>query len=189
MYRVPTSSADRHPGVSTSPGGTSGPVHSPTLIRLRAVTQVDRDPDWVFRRLHDLEMLLGCVPGGNLTRRIDSRTFEARILINVGPFKFGFAGKGRIIASDPRSRTASITLHANPVANVPTVRIRMAMAIDDSPRGSEIQMSFRVEVWDRSGLITRGLVKPIAYDLLDQTIRTLRQNLQPSLPTPVPPAA
>jgi carbon monoxide dehydrogenase subunit G len=186
VYRMPTSSADRHPGVSTSPGGTSGPVLSPTLIRLRAVTQVDRDPDWVFRRLHDLEMILSCVPGGNLTRRIDSRTFEARILISVGPFKFGFAGKGRIVASDPRSRTAAISLRANPVTNVPTVRIRMAMAIGDSPRGSEIQMSFRVAVWDRRGLITQGLVKPIAYDLFDQTIRTLRQRLQVA---PLPPAA
>jgi carbon monoxide dehydrogenase subunit G len=46
---------------------------------------VDRDPDWTFRQLHDPERLLACVPGASLIRLVDSRKFEARILVGVGP--------------------------------------------------------------------------------------------------------
>ena len=35
------------------------------ILTLARMTQVDRAPDWVFRRLHDPETLLGCVPGGS----------------------------------------------------------------------------------------------------------------------------
>jgi carbon monoxide dehydrogenase subunit G len=159
------------------------------LLRLHAVTRIEREPDWVFGELHEPEILLSCVPGGSLTRLVDPRTFEARIALAVGPFKFAYAGRGRIVASDPRSRTASLTLNANPVANVPTVRIRMEMAIDPCPRGSEVRMSFLVAVFDRRGLLTRGWVDPIACDLLDRTIRRLKQRLEETSLDGLPPAA
>lgn len=136
------------------------------------MAQVDRDPDWVFRRLHDPEMLLGCVPGGGLTRLIDSERFEGRIVIGAGPFHFACAGEGRITGSDPSARTASMRLQS------PNVRIRMSMAVHGTPRGSEVQMSFCATVADRTGLLNRGWVDPIASDLLDRTVHRIKRQLE-----------
>jgi carbon monoxide dehydrogenase subunit G len=136
------------------------------------MTQVDRDPDWVFRRLHDPEMLLGCVPGGGLTKLIDSERFEGRIVIGAGPFHFACAGEGQITGSDPSARTASMKLQS------PNVRIRMSMAVHATPRGSEVQMSFCATVADRTGLLKRGLVDPIAGDLLDRTVHRIKRQLE-----------
>jgi len=147
-------------------------------LTLSRMTQVDRDPDWVFHQLHDPERLLGCVPGGSLTRVIDGDSFEGRIVIPVGPFRFVCAGDGQIIDSDPAARTASLMLHALAGAHMPFVRIRMSMAVHDHPRGSEVQMAFRVTVVDRSGLISRGWLDPIASDLLDRTVRRIKRQLE-----------
>src|SRR6266851_7826506 len=99
------------------------------VLSLSRVTQVDRDPDWVFRRLHDPETLLACVPGGSLTRVIDAERFEGRIVIGAGPFKFAYYGDGRIVDSDPKGRTASLRLHGLPAPQMPCVQIRMSMAV------------------------------------------------------------
>ena len=148
------------------------------VLRLKGVTQVDRDPDWVFRELHDPETLLRCVPGASLTRVVGPRRFEAQIVFGAGPLRFAYAGAGRITDSDSQSRTASMMLNETRPSDVPRIRVRMRMAIDDHPQGSEIRMSFRVAVSDRTGLVRRGWVDPIACDLLDRTIRRVKQQLE-----------
>ena len=147
-------------------------------LRLSRLTQVDRDPDWVFRHLHDPEMLLGCVPGGSLTKLIDAERFEGCIVIGAGPFKFACCGIGRISDSDPKARTASLRLHGRALRPMPDFRIRMSMAVHGHPSGSEVQMSFWVTVFDRSGLLSRGWVDPIASDLLDRTVRRIKRQLE-----------
>jgi carbon monoxide dehydrogenase subunit G len=161
----------------------------PIVLNLKGVTQVDRHPDWVFSELHDPNTLLGCVPGGSLTRLLGPRRFEARIAVGAGPFKFAYAGTGRIVKSDPRSRIATMTLNGNPGTRLPCIRIHMAMAVRPHLGGSEIQMSFRVAVIDRTGLLTRNWVDPVACDLLDRTIHRVKRRLEDTPLAPGPSVA
>lgn len=148
------------------------------VLSLSWTTDIDRDPDWVFRALHDPETLLDCVPGGSLTRVIDAERFEGRIVIGAGPFKFAARGGGRITASNPKARTASMRLVGPAVSSIPNVRVRMSMAVHGQPRGSRIQMSLRVTVADGNGLLNRGLLDPIASNLLDTTVRRVKRQLE-----------
>jgi carbon monoxide dehydrogenase subunit G len=164
-------------------------LREPIVLRLKGVTHVDCDPDRVFGELHDPETLLSCVPGGSLTRLLGPRRFEARIALGIGPFKFAYRGMGRIIESDPTSRTASMAIYGRPALNVPQIRIRMAMAVVGHPRSSEIQMAFRVVISDPRRMLSRAWVDPVAHDLLDRTIRRVKQRLEDTPLTPGPKAA
>jgi len=148
------------------------------VVALSGVTLVDREPDWTFRELHDPETLLACVPGGSLTRLIDGRRFEARIVVGVGPFKIAYAGAGRIVASNPRSRTASIALTGRGMAGLPSVRVRMSMAVYDHPRGSEIRMAFQVGISDSTGRLSYGLIDSIAREMVDRTTNRIKRQLE-----------
>jgi carbon monoxide dehydrogenase subunit G len=164
-------------------------LREPIVLRLKGLTEIDRDPDWVFSELHDPETLLSCVPGGHLTRLVGPRRFVAQIAVGIGPFKFTYSGTGRIIDSDPESRTASMTLIGHQAPGVPHIRIQMAMAVLGHPRGSEIQMTFRVAISDRTGRLSRAWVDPIACELLHRTIRRVKQRLEDTAPTLGPWAA
>ena len=153
-------------------------LREPIVLRLKGVSYVDRDPDWVFRELHDPQTLLTCVPGGSLTRLVGPRMFEARIAVGIGPFKFASSGTGRIVDSNPRARTASMTLDGHRSSNAPHIHIRMAMTVLGHPEGSEIQMAFRIVISDRTGLLSPAWVNPVACDLLDRTIRRVKQRLE-----------
>jgi carbon monoxide dehydrogenase subunit G len=161
-----------------------------TTLALSAVTFVRRDPDAVFRELHDLEMLVGCVPGATLTRLSDPDAFEARVAIGLGPLRAEYRGRGRVTSSDTKTRTASLEVIADPSANLAAVRIRMAMAIARRPNGSEIRMSFDLAMSERTWLLSHTWVDPIACDLLDRTTRRLKHHLEAEMPVaPLPPAA
>jgi uncharacterized protein len=161
-----------------------------TTLALSAVTFVRRDPDAVFRELHDLEMLVGCVPGATLTRLTDPHAFEARIAIGLGPLRADYRGRGRITSSDPKTRTASLEVIADPLTNLAAIRIQMAMAIAQRARSSEIRMSFDVAMSERTWLLGQSWVDLIACDLLDRTARRLKQRLEHEVSVmPLPPAA
>jgi carbon monoxide dehydrogenase subunit G len=160
-----------------------------TTMSLHAVTFVRRDPDSVFRELHVPETLLGCVPGATLTRLTGPGSFEARIAVGLGPFKAEYDGTGRIVASNPKARTASLELTGDPSANLASVRVRMAMSIAERTGGSEIHMTFDVAMSDRTRLLANGWLDPVACDLLDRTTRRLKQRLEEASVTPFPPAA
>ncbi len=159
-------------------GAGVNPYSKLFVLSLSRTTDVDRDPDWVFRRLHDPEVLLGCVPGGSLTKVIDAERFEGRIAIGAGPFQFACAGECRITDSDPKARTASLRLCGLADGHMPYVRIRMSMAVKGTPRGSEVQMSFWATIVDRTGLLSRGWVDPIASDMLHRTVRRIKRHLE-----------
>lgn len=160
-----------------------------TTLSLNATTYVRRDPDSVFRELHDPRTLIGCVPGASLTRLTGPGSFEARIAIGLGPLKSHYNGKGRIVASDPKARSASLELTGDPAANLANVRVRMSMSIAERTGGSEIFMTFEVGMSERTWLITNGWLDPIACDLLDRTTRRLKHQLEEAPVAPCPPAA
>jgi carbon monoxide dehydrogenase subunit G len=160
-----------------------------TTLSLDAVTFVRRDPDSVFRELHDPETLLGCVPGATLTRLTGPGSFQARLAIGLGPFKAQYEGKGRIVASNPKARTASMEVAGDPSTSLAAVRVRMAMSIAERTGGSEIHMTFDVAMSDRARLLASGWLDPVACDLLDRTTRRLKQQLEEAPVVPFPPAA
>jgi uncharacterized protein len=160
-----------------------------TTLSLTAVTFVRRDPDSVFRELHDPETLLGCVPGATLTRLTGPGSFEARIAVGLGPFKAEYDGTGRILASNPEARTASLELTGDPLGNLGSVRVQMAMSIAERTGGSEIHMAFDVAMSDRTIRLANGWLDPLACDLLDRTTRRLKHQLEEAPAAPFPPAA
>jgi carbon monoxide dehydrogenase subunit G len=161
----------------------------PVELELKAVVHLDRDPDEVFGELHDPETLLSCVPGASLTTLYGPRKFRAQIVLAVGPFKLPYSATGRIVGSNPRSRTASMRLDGHPDAIMPEVRVRMAMAIEDDAPGCAVDMTFHVAVARKSGHFTHALVNPIACELMERTVHRLRQRLEQSQLVPLPPAA
>ena len=161
----------------------------PIELELKTVVHLDRDPDEVFGELHDPETLLSCVPGARLTTLYGPRKFRAQIVLAVGPFKLPYSATGRIVGSNPRSRTASMRLDGHRDAIMPEVHVRMAMAIEDDEPGCAIDMTFHVAVASRSRHFSHALVNPIAYDLMEQTVHRLRQRLEQSRLSPLPPAA
>ena len=103
-----------------------------TTLSLNAVTFVRRDPDWIFRELHDPETLLNCVPGATLTKLGGRGSFEARIAFGLGPFKSEYKGKGRIVAACPQRKIdqqrAKFLLDAVPM------KLDVMVAVDDGER-------------------------------------------------------
>ena len=148
-----------------------------SVLTRSAVLRVDRDADWVFRELHDPRALMSCVPGGRITKILDARRFEARVVAGVGPFKIAYAGTGHIKDSDSGSRTASLTIAGGGIG-MPMSRVRMAMVVSSLDAGAVLYMSFRMTI--ENTLLSRELVNFIVGDLLGRTVQRMKVQLESS---------
>jgi uncharacterized protein len=54
---------------------------------------VDAPLDAVWRHLLDVPKVANCVPGAQLTKVIDDRTYEGKIGIKLGPIDVGYGGR------------------------------------------------------------------------------------------------
>ena len=149
-----------------------------SVLTRSAVLRVDCDADWVFRELHDPRALMSCVPGGRITRILDARRFEARVVAGVGPFKIAYTGTGRIEDSDAGSRTASLTIAGGGIG-MPPSRVRMAMVVSSLDSGAVLDMSFRMIIENTP--LSRELVDFIVGDLLCRTVQRMKDQLERNL--------
>jgi len=147
------------------------------LLRLSNSLRIDRDPDRIFRRLHDPETLAGCVPGVSITHVLDRQTIQARMVVGVGPFSLAYNGTARIIDSDHSSRTASVDLQGeDDVWGL--VRARMKLTVRPVADGSSLHTSVQLALTGRTTMLGRKLLQRVADEMFTRTGDRIKRRLE-----------
>ena len=73
-------------------------------MQLENSFQVGAPPDRVFAYLLDINKVVGCVPGAELTEVVDASTFKGKVKIKVGPITVAYSGTASIADRDDAQR-------------------------------------------------------------------------------------
>ena len=65
-------------------------------------------PDRVYEFLLDVNNVVSCVPGAELSEVVDPNTFKGKVRIKVGPVTVSYNGTARITSRDSATRTATL---------------------------------------------------------------------------------
>jgi carbon monoxide dehydrogenase subunit G len=147
------------------------------LLRLSSALRIERDPDHLFGELQQIENLFYCVPGVSLTRVLDPRTVEARMVVGLGPIVVAYDGTARIVTSDRASRTASIDLEGQ--ADVwGSARAHMRMNVRPVVGGSSLRTSVWLQMTGRTTLLGRKLLHRIGDEMFARTGDRIKRRLE-----------
>src|SRR3979411_1906258 len=69
---------------------------------------VGAPPARVFAYLLDVNKIVGCVPGAELSEVVDPTTFKGKVKIKVGPITVGYSGTARIADRDDANHAATL---------------------------------------------------------------------------------
>src|SRR2546422_8959627 len=75
------------------------PLYCATFSRemqLENSFQVGAPPERVFEYLLDINKVVGCVPGAELSEVVDQSTFKGKVKVKVGPITVAYSGTARI---------------------------------------------------------------------------------------------
>src|SRR6202040_882265 len=77
-------------------------------MQLENSFRVEAPPGTVFAYLIDVNKVVGCVPGAELSEVVDPTTFKGKVKIKVGPITVAYSGTARIIDRDDAQHSATL---------------------------------------------------------------------------------
>lgn len=168
-------------------------------MQLENSFQVSAPPDKVFAYLLNVNKVVGCVPGAELTEVVDASTFKGKVKVKVGPITVAYNGTARISERDDARRVATLSAEGRETTGPGSARATAQMSVEGSDGGSTVKIVTEYHVAGRVAQFGRGVMEDVSRRLVTEMASCIKANVEtedpprPSAsaagPQPVTPAA
>jgi len=147
-------------------------------MQLENSFQVGASPDQVFAYLLDVNKIVGCVPGAELTEVVDSTTFKGKVKIKVGPITVAYSGTARISERNDADRQATLTAEGRETTGPGSARATAQMSVQTAGEGSLVQIVTEYHVAGRVAQFGRGVMEDVSKRLIKDMANCIQANLE-----------
>lgn len=160
-------------------------------MQIENAFEVSAPPDRVYEFLLDVNRVVGCVPGAELSEVVDPNTFKGRVKIKVGPVTVAYAGTARITERDEAARSAMLEGEGRETTGPGNARAKATMKVSPTESGSRVTVNTDFTVAGRVAQFGRGLMEDVSKSLVNQMATCIKANLEspsaaPAVSTPAP---
>lgn len=135
-------------------------------------------PDRVFAFLLDVNRVVGCMPGAELSEVVDPTTFKGKVKIKVGPVTVAYAGTARIVDRDEANRTATLEGDGRETTGPGSARAKAFMKVDEVGGASRVTFTTDFTVAGRVAQFGRGLMEDVSRKLIGQMAECIKSQLE-----------
>ena len=132
-------------------------------MQLENSFSVNAPPDRVFAYLLDINKVVGCVPGAELSEVVDPATFKGKVKVKVGPITVAYNGTARITDRDDAGRSA---------------------AIEAEGTGSLVKVTTDYSIAGRVAQFGRGVMEDVSRRIVNDMAACIKANVEGQEPTP-----
>jgi len=147
-------------------------------LQIENTFQVEASPDKVYAFLLDVNRVVGCVPGAELSEVLDPNTFKGKVKIKVGPVTVAYAGTARIVDRDETSRTATLSGEGRETTGPGNARATAKMRVVEEGGGARVEVSTDFTVAGRVAQFGRGLMEDVSKSLVAQMADCIKAKLE-----------
>ncbi len=147
-------------------------------MQLENSFQVSAPPDKVFAYLLDVNKVVSCVPGAELTEVVDSTTFKGKVKVKVGPITVAYSGTARISSRDEASRTATLTADGRETTGPGSAQASATMKVETAGEGSLVQIITEYQVRGRVANFGRGVMEDVSKRLIKDMANCIQANVE-----------
>jgi uncharacterized protein len=140
--------------------------------------EVGAPPDAVYAFLLDVNRVVACVPGAELSEVVDPDTFKGKVKIKVGPVTVAYAGTARITDRDAANRSAVLSGEGRETTGPGNARAKATMHVTPSGTGSTVTVSTDFTVAGRVAQFGRGLMEDVSKSLVAQMADCIKSKLE-----------
>jgi carbon monoxide dehydrogenase subunit G len=142
--------------------------------------EVVAPPDRVYAFLLDVNRVVTCMPGAELSEVIDPTTFKGKVKIKVGPITVSYNGTARIAERDDANRVATLQAEGRettgPGSARATARMTVEAASDSGP--STVRLATDYTVAGRIANFGRGVMEDVSKRLVTQMADCIKAHLE-----------
>ena len=165
------------------------PAGEPTFT-VAVSREVAASVDAVWRVVSDVDLLAGCLPGAELTERLDEHRARGRARVGVGPIRLSFAGLAQIVEADAGAHTLRALAEGADVGGTRTAAdIRLAVEPGGTGGTATLRADARVHLSGRIAQFGRALAGDVSRRLFEQFCAAVEETARtgrPATPTRPP---
>jgi carbon monoxide dehydrogenase subunit G len=146
-------------------------------MRLTDEFSVGTPPDRAYELLLDLRRVAPCVPGAEIGTPGDDGVLPGRVSVRVGPMKFVYDGRVRIVERDPATRTAVFVGEARASGGADTAKLTTTMQVVADGSGSRVRIATDLDIKGRAAQMGQGVIADVARRLVAEAAACIEVRL------------
>jgi carbon monoxide dehydrogenase subunit G len=133
-------------------------------------------PDAAWRILMDIERIAPCMPGAELTAKIDDTTYKGKVGVRLGPVALSFAGTARFEDVDNDGHVARVKASGNDSKGRGGANAVASFRVEPKGAGSTVLVHTNLTL---SGSVAQygrgaGMIQEVSAQLIKQFAASLR---------------
>ena len=151
-------------------------------MQLENSFQVSAPPDQVFAYLLDINKVVGCVPGAELTEVVDESTFKGKVKVKVGPITVAYSGTARISDRNDAERVATLSAEGRETTGPGSARATAEMRVQTAGEGSLVTITTDYHIAGRVAQFGRGVMEDVSKRLIGEMASCIQANVEADEP-------
>jgi uncharacterized protein len=143
---------------------------------------VGAPPERVFAYLLDVNKIVGCVPGAELSEVVDPTTFKGKVKIKVGPITVAYNGTARIVDRDDAGRAATLEADGRETTGPGSARAKARMSVEAEGSGSVVKIVTDYSVAGRVAQFGRGVMEDVSRRIVNDMATCIKANVEAAEP-------
>lgn len=145
-------------------------------MRLEHDFQVASPIETVWNLLLDIERVAPCLPGGEVSEKIDDRHYRANVKISLGPMQLTYRGEIEISEADESERRTVMAAKANETRGQGTARATITTQLAPDNGGTRASVVTDLQLTGRVAQMGRGIVEDVSKRLMGQFAECLAER-------------
>ena len=146
-------------------------------MQLENSFSVGAPPDRVFAYLLDVNKIVGCVPGAELSEVVDPTTFKGKVKIKVGPITVAYNGTAKIVDRNDAQRSATLEAEGRETTGPGSARAKALMSVEPEGAGST-----DYNVAGRVAQFGRGVMEDVSRRIVNDMAACIKANVEAAEP-------
>jgi carbon monoxide dehydrogenase subunit G len=143
------------------------------------------DVAWPY--LLDVERVVVCMPGAELTETVDDRNWKGRVKVKLGPVSLAFAGKVTMTERDDDAHRVVLSGAGMEQRGKGRASVTVTTTAEETPNGTRISVVQELQVQGQVASMSRGMMQDVTSRLTKQFAECLEANLQAEQPAAAAP--
>lgn len=139
---------------------------------------VGAPPEKVYAFLLDVNRVVACVPGAELSEVVDPTTFRGHVRIKVGPISVAYKGRARIAVRDDAGRTVTLEAEGSETTGPGSTRATVRMSVVEVNGGSIVRIATDFTVAGRVATFGRGVMEGVSKSLVSHMAGCIKSKLE-----------
>jgi carbon monoxide dehydrogenase subunit G len=151
-------------------------------MQLENSFSVGAPPDRVFAYLLDVNKVVGCVPGAELSEVVDPTTFKGKVKVKVGPITVAYSGTARIADRNDAQRSATLEAEGRETTGPGSARAKALMTVAADGAGSVVKIVTDYSVAGRVAQFGRGVMEDVSRRIVNDMAACIKANVEAGEP-------